>query len=173
VGRITLMQNPWYVSEILWTITAVIGGIARVLDSYVRTGIVPKLSLLFAHALVSGFSGYMVAQVVQRFDPSWAHVAAGVGGYLGTQGLDWIASLIAARFGGRMDTRPNGHPGDPRSPHAMPPPSPMQPSTLPPSFNPVSPPGQFDGRGPTDMTSQPPAHVPPPPRRPTDGGPYG
>lgn len=92
-------------AELIWTILAMVGGTARALDKYVRTGVAPGLSLLFANALVSGFSGYMVAQVVIKFQPDWALVGAGVGGYLGTQGLDWLASIMATKFGGTIDPK--------------------------------------------------------------------
>lgn len=81
-------------SEFIWVLVAMLGGVARYLDSYIRTGDRPRLGLLIAHALVSGFSGYMVAQAVIQFSTSWAMVAAGVGGYLGTQGLDWLATVL-------------------------------------------------------------------------------
>jgi hypothetical protein len=89
-------------AELLWIVLAVIGGIARYLDSYLKGGHPPKLGLLIAHAAVAGFSGFMVAQTVLHFSPDWALVAAGVGGYMGTQGLDWITSLMRVRFGGDM-----------------------------------------------------------------------
>jgi hypothetical protein len=100
------MQNPpdtsmlRFGADLLWVAIAAVGGIARYLDAYLRTGTSPRLGLLFAHAAVSGFSGYMVAQTVIRISPDWALVAAGVGGYLGTQGLDWAASVLKKKFGG-------------------------------------------------------------------------
>jgi hypothetical protein len=87
-------------ADLLWVFIAAVGGIARYLDAYLRTGTTPQIGLLIGHAAVSGFSGYMVAQTVIRFQPDWALVAAGVGGYLGTQGLDWAASVLKKRFGG-------------------------------------------------------------------------
>lgn len=87
-------------AELMWVLFAMAGGVARYLNMYLRTGAVPKMGLLFAHAVVSGFSGYVVAQVILRIEPDWAFVAAGVGGYLGTQGLDWAASVLRTRFGG-------------------------------------------------------------------------
>jgi hypothetical protein len=86
--------------EIAWIILAMMGGIARYLDSYLKEGKAPKLGMLLAHGMVSGFSGYMVAQValaVGRDD--WALIAAGIGGYLGTQGLDFVADQAKKRLG--------------------------------------------------------------------------
>lgn len=91
-------------AEIMWVFLAMCGGVARYLDRYIRTGKAPQLSMLASHTVVSGFSGFMVAQAVIKFQPDWALVAAGVGGYLGTQGLDWIASIFQDKFGGKMRT---------------------------------------------------------------------
>jgi hypothetical protein len=87
-------------AELMWVALAMLGGIARYLDSYLRTGAAIHYGKLVAHSLVSGFSGYMTAQVVIQFSVDWAIVAAGVGGYLGTQALDWIATILVEKFGG-------------------------------------------------------------------------
>ena len=102
--------------ELFWFVIAVAGGIARFLDTYLRTGVFPAVGRMAAHALVSGFSGYMVAQVVMKISPEWTLVAAGVGGYLGTQGIDWISNALHARIEAAI-------PSIPHSPVEPPPPS--------------------------------------------------
>ena len=94
-------------AEVVWVLFAMAGGVARYLTAYLKTGVAPKWGLLAAHALVSGFSGYVVAQVILRIEPDWAYAAAGIGGYLGTQGLDWAASVLRTRFGGDPITPTN------------------------------------------------------------------
>lgn len=98
-----------YAAEIIAVVAASFGGIAKYLDFYIRTGEMPTFGKLLAHAVVSGFSGYMFAQVVVKFHPEWMTVAAGIGGYLGTQGLDFVADVIKKRVfltggGGKDDT---------------------------------------------------------------------
>lgn len=74
------------------------GGIAHSLDSYLKTGQSPGLGIILANAFVSGFSGYMVAQVALKLYPDWAFVVAGVGGYLGTKAIDWLSEAARKRF---------------------------------------------------------------------------
>lgn len=93
-------------AQVFWFILAVAGGIARFLDAYLRTGVFPTIGMMIAHAVVSGFSGYMVAQVVLKIAPDWTLVAAGVGGYLGTQGIDWIASVLKSRVESAIPASP-------------------------------------------------------------------
>lgn len=83
--------------ELFWVAFAMAGGVARHLDAYLRGGEFPSIKLLIANAVVSGFSGYMVALVAMRVAPDWAFIAAGIGGYLGTQGLDWVAATLKGR----------------------------------------------------------------------------
>lgn len=120
-------------AEFIWVLVAMLGGVARYLDTYIRTGAAPRLGLLLAHALISGFSGYMVAQTVIQFSTQWALVAAGVGGYLGTQGLDWMATVLRDRVVG--GTIPGVAPTPPLAP--PPPPPPARPPTAP-SIPPVN-----------------------------------
>lgn len=93
-------ESPFHhlIGDIAWVLLAMAGGIARYLDGYIRSGTSPKWGLAITHALVSGFSGYMVAQVALKVQPDWALIAAGVGGYLGTQGLDFVSRVLQKRL---------------------------------------------------------------------------
>lgn len=84
--------------EFLWVGFAMVGGIAHHLDAYLRGGDFPSFRMFIANAVVSGFSGYMMALVALRVAPDWAYISAGIGGYLGTQGIDFVASVMRGRI---------------------------------------------------------------------------
>ncbi len=105
--------------QIVWVGIAAAGGVVRYLDVYLRSGEAPAFGKALGHAFVSGFSGYMVALTVIRFDPEWATVAAGAGGYLGTQGLDWLSGVMKARFERQMSA--SATPPTPTPPTPTPP----------------------------------------------------
>lgn len=109
--------------ELLWVLIAMAGGIARYLDQYLKTGQAPKLGLMLGHAIVSGFAGYMVVQITIKFQPDWAVVAAGAGGYLGTQGLEWVSWVVRARVSSYLPPPRGDMPPDP------PPATPVPPSS--------------------------------------------
>lgn len=85
-------------TELAWISLAVVGGVARYLDTYLKGGTAPKWGMILANGFVSGFAGYMASAIALKVQPDWAFVAAGIGGYLGTQGLDWISTVVKTRF---------------------------------------------------------------------------
>ena len=87
------------INDLTWALIAVLGGVASYLDGFLKGKQTPTLSRIIAHAFVSGFSGYMVAQVVLLVKPDWVFVAAGFAGYLGTQALDLVAEILKRRVG--------------------------------------------------------------------------
>jgi len=97
-------------AQLMWVGIAAVGGVVRYLDVWLRTGAMPSVGLAFGHAFVSGFAGYMAALTTGRFDPDWAMIAAGAGGYLGTQGLDWISGVLKQRVAQHMGAAPNTTP---------------------------------------------------------------
>lgn len=94
------------VLQLMWVGIAAVGGVVRYLDVYLRTGVAPAIGPALGHAFVSGFAGYMTALTVLRFDPEWALIAAGAGGYLGTQALDWVAGVVKAKVQSHMPPPP-------------------------------------------------------------------
>jgi len=84
-------------TDVIWTALAAAGGIAKQLHIYVRTGEF-SWPLLIARAVSSGFSGYMVASAMSIVRPEYAMVAAGVGGYIGAEAMDFLYSGVKAYF---------------------------------------------------------------------------
>jgi hypothetical protein len=87
------------IAQLLWLVLAAFGGIARYADESMRHESAITLIHLLGHGLVSAFSGYMFAIVALLIYPDWASVMAGIGGYLGTQGLSWVTKLVQNKLG--------------------------------------------------------------------------
>lgn len=77
-----------------WLGLAIVGGVARYLDEAFRGGKGFKPMHLLMTAVVSGFCGYMTAQMALKVNASWAMIAAGIGGYLGTQAIDELRKIL-------------------------------------------------------------------------------
>lgn len=92
-------------TDLAWAAIAILGGIASYLDSFLKGKQTPTAGRMLAHAFVSGFSGYMVAQVVIFVRPEWAFVSAGIAGYLGTQALDFVAEILKRRATTTFDVK--------------------------------------------------------------------
>lgn len=80
-----------------FVIIAAVGGVAKHLSEYLK-GSTFRMRQLIANTIVSGFSGYVFAEAAYQLNPEWSHVAAGVGGYMGAQALDFVFYVIKERF---------------------------------------------------------------------------
>lgn len=97
---------------------ACLGGCAKAAYVFVvlreKEELVLKPRVIAAHQFIALFAGFMCALLAHKLDPQWALLAAGMGGYLGSQGLDWIASILHAKFAAAA-IRPPGTAYDPNS----------------------------------------------------------
>lgn len=77
--------------EIIWVFVAMIGGVARYLNSYI-SGQRFKLSIFLASGVVAGFSGYMfaIAGDSLQLPQGIVHMMAGVGGFFGEQTMKFL-----------------------------------------------------------------------------------
>lgn len=79
---------------IQWGLLAGFGGAVKYVSAVIRGNEVVTnrrfLALLFANIFISSFCGLMGGLVITTItaDPTWAYLACGLFGYLGTQGLD-------------------------------------------------------------------------------------
>lgn len=90
-------------TEVVWTIIAVAGGVAKHLSGAVARKEPWRPLILIAKAFISAFSGYMFAKTCTLLVSSqdWSTVAAGVGGYLGTEGVEYIVTIFRAKLDGK------------------------------------------------------------------------
>lgn len=100
------MQSKFPI-ELLWVIIAIFGGVARYLDRYLRNEEQFSYKRIIANFFVTGFTGWMAAIITLSFYPNWAVVAAGIGGYAGTQIMDEIIKIIKLRLNMNEQERKN------------------------------------------------------------------
>lgn len=84
--------------EIIWVVVAVGGGVAKYMNTLL-TSKSPTFEFLrfFARLTVGAFSGYMFARAAHIANPEWDIFAAGIGGWLGADGMEYAASFIRSR----------------------------------------------------------------------------
>lgn len=96
-------------SVLLWSLMAGLGGVvrfvARTLQNsgqleFTRQAILIYALKLFGNAVISGFCGLMGALAVSTLtaDTTWHLVAAGVFGYLGIEGLEFLSQTVKRKF---------------------------------------------------------------------------
>lgn len=84
--------------EVLYVVVAVVGGIARYLNSFIL-GQKFRFSIFVASAIVAGFSGCMFALLGQTMSlpTTMVHIMAGVGGFMGDQTLKFIMEYVTSK----------------------------------------------------------------------------
>lgn len=83
-------------THLFYMFIALMGGIAKQLHHYLN-GSSLSWKRFFANCFVSGFSGYMVAQIFSVLKPEFSFIAGGIGGYMGVQAVDFII-IISKRL---------------------------------------------------------------------------
>lgn len=90
------MQLP---SDVILILIAIFGGVARYLDATLNGKEQINWVRFLSYVLITGFTGYMAAQVMLLMYPSWVFISAGVGGYAGTQIMDFFVEAIKLKLG--------------------------------------------------------------------------
>jgi len=82
-------------AQFLYALVAISGGVARYLSSFTH-GKPFKFSIFIASAFVSGFSGWMFAQMGLSLDMPQGIVfmMAGVGGFMGEQNMKFVVEYV-------------------------------------------------------------------------------
>jgi len=102
--ELPIHQTPLYLKLATWGLLAGMGGAVKFISVTLKNKdrMSPQrfLLLLSANVFISGFSGLMGALVFSTLSPdrTWQLVAAGVGGYLGTQLLDVLALAMSRKM---------------------------------------------------------------------------
>lgn len=81
-------------SDVIIALWGLLGGLFRALNTSLTTGVIPSTTHVVGNVMVAGFCGYLAAKIAGRIDPDWVMVAAGAGGYLGTQTVDILLVLV-------------------------------------------------------------------------------
>lgn len=85
-------------AQYIYGIVAVFGGVARYLNSF-ASGAPFKITIFFASAFVSGFSGWMFAQIGISIHATQeiTFIMAGTGGFMGEQAMKYLWELLQKR----------------------------------------------------------------------------
>lgn len=85
--------------QAFYMMVAVVGGVARYLNSFANGNVPFKLSIFLASAFVAGFSGLMFALVGDSLSmPNpIPHIMAGVGGFFGDQTMKLVMEYVSKK----------------------------------------------------------------------------
>jgi fluoride ion exporter CrcB/FEX len=90
--------------EIMYVVTASIGGVAKYMHEYIKSKKF-SIQMLLANIFVSAFSGYMFASfaVFLGMEQTVAYSMGGLGGFMGVRALDFIEDFIRHKTIKRYD----------------------------------------------------------------------
>lgn len=84
---------------LVWIFVATLGGTAKAINTILLSKEHKfQLVLIVSRAFVGAFSGYMFALAVGQVKPEWSTLAAGIGGWLGADGLSFLIGAIKDKF---------------------------------------------------------------------------
>jgi|DEB0MinimDraft_6_1074348.scaffolds.fasta_scaffold23026_3 hypothetical protein len=89
--------------DVFYALIAAAGGAAKHLNEYLHQQEEFAWPKLLANIIVSGFSGYVFTSVVIGFNPEWAIPAAGIGGYMGGNAMDYLFTILSKRVSIKQD----------------------------------------------------------------------
>jgi len=92
LGRRIETDGIPHAAEILWTLIAIAGGIAKYLHDMSKNNRPFKWVNLIAKAFISGFSGWTSAHVAMfvNSDPNFILVMCAMGGWMGADGIEFL-----------------------------------------------------------------------------------
>ena len=106
--KVTALPSAFHAADlakyVLWALLAGAGGAVKFVSAALRNNATMSakrfLALLTANVFISGFAGLIGALVFSLISPEPAlqAIAAGIFGYLGTQGLDIIALTMSKKI---------------------------------------------------------------------------
>jgi LydA holin phage, holin superfamily III len=90
-------------NDLIWIIIAVLGGVARYLNKFLAGEETVSIGRVLATVFVTGFCGYMTAQVMMLMYPPWTVIGAGIGGWAGTQIMDTMVQFLKFKINGNNE----------------------------------------------------------------------
>lgn len=84
------MEHSRLLDYFIWFCLSILGGVAKYLNEYLTSGKSIVFGQLAAKSIISAFSGYMFAEFMSKVNAEWTTIAAGMGGFLGVQAIEYI-----------------------------------------------------------------------------------
>lgn len=100
-----VIMNSKVPPELIWSLVAIIGGVAKYVKMHLEGRKTFKLIDFLARVFVSGFSGYMFGHAMFLINSEWVIVASGIGGYMGAEALDYLVNIIKIRYNTNDESR--------------------------------------------------------------------